>query len=363
MLQRYTVTYPELVEILSDELKKNLGVDINLHQLQFLGSYTHMLSVLGENELFYTSMLANESFLSRAMLVSSIMEHAKSLNYAVKRAVPAKGSVTLYIPVDEITKFKVSPVELEFVTADNIVYSTFPISIIFDKEKSISVAYMVSITKELLKLPTFMGRVQTATGTKFSVGIQIPVSQSYKFLHTYILTETDVENYNVPTIVIPLSMYLPSTVIESMFLGDVEVYSSGVKCTQYSYLFEIPKSDYGFTLGVDVDSLTLRLSNGVFGRAQKAGSVITSLISVTLGSKGNIDANSLSLKTTLIDDYTGGVLVTTTLHSALINGEDGETPNSIRLNTIRSLRGQDRLVSYDDFRVTILYSSSLNSLL
>jgi len=350
MLTRYASTYPEILDLVRRELSKQLGIEVSPDRISFLGNYLHILSVLTEDILFYVQMLSNESFLSRALLTSSILEHAKSLGYLPKAVVPARGSLTLYINLTHFDRLSLRPTTLRFVGKDHLVVYTSDgqLSLTLNIGRGIRSA---SLTTDIgtQECTSFFTTVTTPQKTFPAWSIIVPVKQAITHTITYVLSETDVEGTKVPTIEIPLHNYFSSEEVERYQIGDVRVSVDGIAYTPYDSLFSIPRGATGCVLSVETTRVLVYLGNGIFGKKEKAGSVVTISISASLGSKGDVPANELTLAEPLRDNYTGSVLDVYVSHSSIGGGQDGETPNEVRNNTIRSLRSRDRLVTVSDF--------------
>lgn len=347
---KYTTSYPELLEFLKDELVKDLGINVDPDRVTFLGTYLHLLSVLSANELYYIQMLANESFLSRALLESSILEHAKSLGYAPKNAIPASGNLTLSIPVSSLS-FKIDVQNLTFTDrATKQIQYIVPgrLTIEYNANRGIYVSELKDVLGRTTTLSNYIGSVNTPQGVVTAFNVVVPVVQSNSVDIVYVLKESDVANLNTPTINIPLNAYFSEEELNRQFLSEVKVSVSGIEYKQYPSLFLMSKGEFGYVLRKDSNQVSIILGNGVFGVQEREGSVVVITLSTTLGAYGNVGANSLTLKEPLRDEYSKSPLVAYMFHDAFSNGTNGETPHEVRLNTIASLRSQDRLVSWGD---------------
>jgi hypothetical protein len=364
-LQNYVVSFPELQTLLLNKIQAQLGSNVQLFQGGFLSSWVQMLSALGENDLFYTSMLANEGYLSRALLQSSILEHAKSLGYAPTGATPASGSVVLYIPINPPTLFQVNIPASQFVLTDaqtNITYSnSTQLQFYYDSTKGISYAYSTDSLGNTITLLSYLANVNTPNGNTPCFNVVVPVQQATWVNYTAVLQDSDVANNKTPQVVVQLTALAPTLTSQNYFIGTITVSVNAIQYPQYDFLFSIPQNTAGYVLTQSTDTITVTLGNGIFGIAQQAGATVYVQVPLTLGSKGNVIANALSLTSTLVDSFTGKSLNSFLSHEAITNGTDGETAGTTRLNAIRSIRDLDRMVTSTDFSDLIIANFGTNS--
>jgi len=341
--------YQEIFEYLKTELVKNLGSPIEIDNSSLLGNYLHLLSVLGEDAIFYLNLLHNETFLTKALLPSSIYEHALSLGYTPKPAIPTKGIVRVHIPLENLSKFKTDKMKWEFVSNDPLITyeSEGEIQLNFDMERNILLAELFTpMTKDVLT--SYINQVTYEDNVFSAWTILVPVIQARTVDITYVIKDTDIQDYALPTIKLNLLDYFTTDELEKYQIGEVTTIVNNVRYNSYRSIFEVPRGEAGFVAKIDADSITINLGNGIFGRKEDVGNVVKISLQVTAGSSGGVSANELTLSTQLIDVLTKGVLQTYTSHIDIPKGTDRESYNEIRINTIRSLRSRDRLVSTTD---------------
>jgi len=342
-------TYHEILNYLKTELIKNVGSPIEIDNSSLLGNYLHLLSVLGEDVVFYLNLLHNETFLTRALLPSSIYEHALSLGYTPKPAIPARGVVRVHIPIEEISKFKTDKLKWSFTSSDPLITyeSEGEIQLNFDIERNVLLAHLFTITTKDT-LPSYINQVTYRDKVYSAWTILVPVVQARTVDITYVIRDTDIGDYALPTIKLNLLDYFTTEELEKYQVGEVAVVVNNIRYNNYRSIFEVPKGEAGFVVKIDADSVTVYLGNGIFGRKEDVGNIVKITLSVTAGSGGGVSANELTLSTPLVDVLTKSVLQTFVSHIDIPKGVDGESYNEIRINTIRSLRSRDRLVSSTD---------------
>jgi len=342
-------TYQEILNYLKTELIKNIGSPLEIDNSSLLGNYLHLLSVLGEDAIFYLSLLHNETFLTRALLPSSIYEHALSLGYTPKPAIPARGIVRVHIPLENLSKFKTDKIKWEFVSNDPLITyeSEGEIQLNFDMERNVLLAELfTSTTKDVLT--SYINQVVFEGNVYSAWTILVPVVQARTVDITYVIRDTDIQDYALPTIKLNLLDYFSGEELEKYQVGEVTVVVNNIKYNSYRSIFEVPKGEAGFVAKIDADSIVIHLGNGIFGRKEDVGNIVKITLQVTAGSGGGVSSNELSMSTQLNDVFTKGVLKTFTSHIDIPRGIDSESYNEIRINTIRSLRSRDRFVSNTD---------------
>lgn len=358
-------------ELLIDELKKQFGDNQLIFQSGLLGYWINSMSILAENDLFYTLSAMNESFLSRAIQPTSIVEHAKSLGYKISLATPSSGYVQLFIPLKEFKKFKIdlNINQLQFKTSKEIVYiCPYAIQLLIDLDKGINNCYLIDFIGNKKNVTVFLNNVILKGKEEFCAYFSIPVIQSNVVQKIYTISDQDTKVGKNPIIEIPLSLS------EGESVGDINVYVNGIKYTQFSFLFEMGPTDLGYVVEYEFNKVNIILGNNVFGYRPKTGSTVLIEVNLTLGANGNVDQNSLNLVTPLVDIFTNKNLEVIINHPPILNGIDGDDYNKIRLNTIRSLRNGSiyneitktfhrRLVTQQDYidLINLSYSNVFDS--
>lgn len=361
-----------LKELLIEEAKKKFGDNIQIYQNGLLGYWINALALLAENDLFYTISATNESFLSRAIQPSSILEHAKSFGYTPLFSKPCEGEITIYITIpSNMNKFNINYNinQLKFQNNLNVEYlCPYAVQIILDLQKGINVCYLTDSRGNKINVPTFLNEIVTLDGNALSLIVSLPIIQARILQKVYTISDRDVIIGNSPIIDIPLNL------IQGEEVGNINVYVNGIKYKLFNYLFSMSSTDLGYVLEREIDSIKIILGNGTFGYKPKVGSTVLIEINFTFGESGYADVDTLQLMEPLIDSFTSTSLKAYTSNSLISNGINGEDFNTIRLNTIYSLRNggiydyetntySHRLVTEQDFIdfFTQTYNSTIES--
>ena len=361
-LNSFVVNYDELTSLLNSQLQSALGTTADPAQLQFLGVYVNMLSSLAENELFYSSMLMNESFLSTAILPDSILRHAYSLGYTPQQAIEASGNITLYIPIDtlQLPQFQVVLDYPQFTTSTGVIYtSPYIITLNYNSNQSIR-NYTLQTNYQIITQNAFITQVLDPTGKQRTVYVcTLPVIQSQLATVTTVLSQQDIAQNNLPTIPINLTTYFSPNSLQNGQIGTIQVYVNNSLYTQVNTVFDMQPNQQVYVVEqTSPTTLNVLLGNGYFGNTQLVGETIVTIIPLTLGSLGNVLANTLSLSSPLQDQITGTTLTSFITHPAFTNGSSAESYSQIRTNAINSLTQNNRLVTQSDFQ-TLAFSNSI----
>jgi len=337
------ISRDQILQTLLNEFKSKFGFQIDFDNPNLETWLVQTLSILDENQLMYLSLLMNESFLSTAVLPSTIKKFAIDYGYRYKTVQPATGYVDLYIAYNNSTNIDaIIDYDTEFQTDDGITYiPQYKVYITYSKHTNIAniIAYDVAGNKFVLP---YTYEVISKDDTYYNViHFQLPVIQAKREILSFIVSPSDVVNYKFPTYTIPFPT-------EGQ-LSNLNVYVSGVPAERKSFLFELDPDKYSFVLLEAADGYQLIFGNGLIGKNPNPGDTITVELLTSLGSKGNVYANTLSLTQSIINKATGNPLNIIVHHPDILNGQDAENPNDIRLNTIKQLHKNDRLVTHKDF--------------
>jgi predicted phage baseplate assembly protein len=133
---------------------------------------------------------------------------------------------------------------------------------------------------------------------------------------------------------------------------SVEVYVEDVLYTQVPNLLEYDATDSVYKVTVDAEgSAVVRFGDGVGGRVPQLNAEIKATYRVTIGSLGNVLADTLSYVASgyTFDGGSGGSGLAVTNPSAAVGGTDPESTSSIRVNAPLSAGALSRAVSLADY--------------
>jgi len=313
------------------DIKKNfityLQSQDTFKDYNFSGSaMSTLLDVLAYNtqyNAYYLNMVANEMFLDSALQRSSVVSHAKLMNYVPKSPIGAvaqinvafNGVTTSTFSIPKYTNFmseSVNGVNYNYVTTD---YST------------VSVANnMASFTSVELK----QGTVETYTFT-----VNSTTNPSYIY-------EIPDQNIDATTLVV--------TVQESSSNNSYQVYSPTT-----NYLALGPTDTVYFLQEAVNGNYQIYFGDGVLGKQLSDGNIVVVTYISTAGSAGGLANNFVLMDN--IGSYTS-VSVSTTGGSPATQGTDKETISSIKFQAPKAFAAQGRAVSKNDY-ITAIQQNNL----
>lgn len=288
-----------------------------------------LLDILSYNtylQSFYLNMIATEMFLDSAQLDSSIISHAKELNYTPRSRRSAQSDISLIYPVSENVNQIVLPKGLLFSGTngtDNITYS---------------LSDNISITSSN---NTFTANLTIYEGTWFD---QAYIYNSASADQRFIVPDANVDSTSITVSVVEDNN---STVLD---------YSKA------DSLLDLNANSKVFFLQSTEDSrYEVIFGDGVFGRKPKDQSTIYITYRSSLyGEDGNSCGNFyLAQDVADLNELTQATLpdgsenyVTTNLKS--YGGAEKETNRSIKFNAPRHYQTQGRAITVSDYKNLIL---------
>lgn len=307
-------------DTLKTQLKSYLKGQAQFSDYDFDGSnMSVLLDILTYNthlNAFYLNMVASESFIDSAQLRSSVLSHAKALNYTPRSAVSSRATINLRFDqsglssfaIPENTRFtgKNSRGTFQFLTGESMVL--YPSNNAFTANGV--VIYQGAI-------------VSDAFVTNYAIENQ-----------RFILSNEGIDTDS-----------LLVTVIED---GQNTVFSKAttlfnVEATSNVYFLQAADTKYEIVFG-----------DGTFGRRPKDGSVITARYRNTSGSDGN-ETTSFVLNDNLgaLNGHGSSITPTIVTVTAGIGGANSESIEEIRYRAPRYYQAQERAVTTNDFATLI----------
>jgi len=291
----------------------------------FTGSaLSTLLDVLAYNtqyNAFYLNMVANEMFLDSALQRSSVVSHAKLMNYVPKSAIGPiaeinlvfTGVTTTNFTIPKYTKFLSEPVN-----GTNYNYVT-------------TTATTVST----------VGNVATFPGIELKQGS----FSSYNF----IVNSTNNPNYiyEIPDSNVDLST-IEVLVQESSTNNYYEIYNS-----ETSYLELNPTSKVYFVQEAVNGNYQIYFGDGVLGKQLSDGNIVRVNYLTTLGTAGGLANNFV-----LMDNIGSYSTVTINPITPATQGTSKETVASIKFQAPKAFAAQSRAVSKNDY-ITAVQQNSL----
>ena len=307
----------DVSELSFDGIKNNLKTYLQNQAIfsdyNFEGSnLSALLDILSYNTYmnsYYLNMVGSESFLDTSVIKSSVISHAKELNYVPRSRASAKAKVTfninsgaaspqfIIIPENYVVKTTVDNITMDFTTDEPIVI--YPQNGLYISDPSF--IYEGKIVNEYFTVNT---------GTRFTLKSEYVDTNSIKVYVQTSTNDTTTVEYTLAESLIGISNQSKSFFIQ------------GYKSNQYEIIFGDDVSGKAVNIG-NIVRIKYRSTNGVLGnRASSFAS--TSLID-------NLYNMSLTVQTIAAD------------------GAEAETLESIKFYAPRHFTTQYRAVTRDDY--------------
>lgn len=297
---------------IKNQLKTYLQSQTQFADYDYDGSnMSVLLDILAYNTFhnsFYTNMALSEMFLDSAQLRSSIVSHAKELNYLPRSYRSSR-----------------SKISLSFSPSDDPTYITIP------------------------KYTKFVSSINGTTYTFTTDEVYTVVSSGgiYNIEDVYLYEgRIEREYYNVTG----SSKYIISNKKVDTDSITVNVYSSGVAEADYKTyvfkpnLFNIGSTDRVYYLQpAEQERYEICFGNNVFGREPESGEVVEVIYRIATGE------NSNGARTFTPSGTISGYIATVTTQSISEGGAEQESLESIKFYAPKSIQIQDRAVTESDY--------------
>ena len=276
----------------------------------------------------------NESFLSSAQLRSSVVSHAENLGYYPKSKSGSSATITLSVSSTDTSTASLTLPKFSGFTADvDGTTFTFRTTEVHTAVNDGTGAFSFTTSAGSTSIPITEGTLKTKT---FLVGETVD-SQVYV-----------IPDENIDTTTITVSVF--DTPSSSTFTSFTDV-NDAIRIDTNSTVFilrEVPNGYYELTF-----------SDGtILGKAPEAGNKIVVQYLSTSGADAN-GASTFSASSINFDsDITGTHTVTATKVANSAGGSEKETIESIKLNAPIGFATQQRMVTAEDYKATILENFS-----
>ena len=283
-----------------------------------------LLDVLAYNtqyNAFYLNMVANEMFLDSALQRSSVVSHAKLLNYVPHSAVGPVALVNLTFTGVTTSSFTI-PKYTNFLSEaiDNVNYNYVTL---YDTTVPVT-----SNTAILNAVEIKQGTVQNYTFT-----VNSTANPKYIF---------EIPDKNIDTSTMTV------TVQQSVSNSAYQVFNATT-----NYLSLTPTDPVYFLQEAADGNYQIYFGDGVLGQQLSDGNVVKISYISTKGTVGGL-ANSFTLMTKFANYST----VTVTPYLAATTGEDKESIDSIKFQAPKAFAAQGRAVTKNDY-ITLLQQNNL----
>jgi len=283
-----------------------------------------LLDVLAYNtqyNAFYLNMVANEMFLDSALQRSSVVSHAKLLNYVPRSAVGAVAEVNIAFTGVTTPTFTI-PKHTNFLSEaiDNVNYNYVTLA---------------------------DATVQVTANTAVFTGIELKQGTVKNYTFTVDSTSNPKYIFEVPDPNIDTST-LTVSVKQSSSNSSYTVFNPTI-----DYLSLTPTDPVYFLQEAVDGNYQIYFGDGILGQKLSDGNLVQINYVSTKGTKGGL-ANSF----TLMDSVAAHNTVTVTPYLAATTGEDKETIDSIKYQAPKAFAAQGRAVTKNDY-ITLLQQNNL----
>ena len=329
-------------ELIGNEVKQYLELEnVDLLKSSFLSFIIDTISTLTGNLLFYQLSTYREFFLTKAQLPESILNLSSFLGYNTKEATASTANVLMTIPFgfdDPTVQFTI-PEGFKF-KAGNIEFVTY-------YETSIEVTNNANVTIQVIEENKrfFLPKDESIESFSFV----LPVTQT-KILEQEFQIDGDIQQFQFITLDVPISGEVAELKVEIQEPGS----SGTTQWTEFDSLFLMDPTDKGYVSRRTDAGRRLTFGNGLIGVQPTAGSTVFITVSTTEGADGNVISGSIKDGDRIYLTTLGGVTQIVDYEvvnaSSAYGGEDEESLEEIRKNSIASIRSLERLVSESDYQ-------------
>ncbi|MGD2071940.1 MAG: DUF2793 domain-containing protein [Candidatus Thorarchaeota archaeon] len=328
--------------------------NVDLTKSSFLSFVIEVLATLTSNILFYQISTYKEFFLTKAQLPESILNLSAFLGYTPQTATPATANVLITIPFgfpDSNTSFTI-PEEHSFKAGD-IIFKTYYETVI-DVQNNSSVSVTLQEENRSFNLPVDID------SDEFS--FLLPVRQFSTDVQEFQI-DLDLQTYQFFSLDVELDGQVSSVLVE---VREAES-AAWTAYTEFNSLFLMDQNDTGYVRRRTDTGVRLSFGNGLIGAQPPAGGTVRVTSNLTEGATGNVVQASIitgdRIYNTTLAGLTQLVSYAVTNTSSASGGEDEESVEEVRSNSIANLVALNRIVSGSDYVNTdvIISDSPLGS--
>ena len=362
--------------------------NVDLYKTSFLSYVINVMSMLAANQLYYTSSIYREFFITEAQMIESVYNLSKWIGYTPMTATPATADIMLILPFsfqDDDVQFLI-PNDFK-VKSDDIIYTIGTQELASELTVKVDTPALNQLIEDQLDSGTVVRAYQNksltvrnnATGYFYPVAIDTE-SETASVLIPFTQYTTSIQEKHVPDDLEHYQFWSMEVEFEGMD-WKVEVYresASGIysfddieskydklEQAENNSIYTMTSTEEKYVWISTLNKGEILFGNGIIGQQPEAGLNIVVIIYVTKGLSGRVISNSLTTPDSLY--YTGSVdntgqvknwkvKLSTTNPEAAIGGSDSPTISEIKSGAIANLRSKQRLVSdtdYDDFEYII----------
>jgi hypothetical protein len=330
-------------ELIAIEVKRYLELEnVDLTKSSFLSFIIDTVSTITGNLLFYQLSSYREFFLTKAQLPESILNLSAFLGYNTLEATPATASVLITIPFgfdDPITQFTI-PENFTFNADGSVDFLTY-YSTTIEVTGNANVTVVVTEGNKRYNLPVSLDTE--------SFSFVLPLRQ-VKIVEQEFQIDSDIQSYQFVTLDVPVDGEVAELTVEIQDPGS----AGTTTWTEFDSLFLMDPLDKGYISRRTDTGRRLTFGNGLIGVQPTPGSTVYVTVLTTEGSEGNVIAGSIRsgdrIYLTTLAGTTQIVDYEVVNASSAYGGEDEESLEEVRRNSIASIRALERLVTESDYQ-------------
>ena len=330
-------------EQISAEVKNYMELNnVDLTKSSFLSFMIDTVSTLTGNLLFYQLSTYREFFLTKAQLPESILNLSAFLGYNTREATPASVNVLMSIPLtfdDPLVQFEI-PEGFVFTADGDIDFRTY-YSTTLTIESNSNATIQVAEENKRFTLP-----YDIDDGI---LSFVLPLRQ-VKETEQEFQIDSDTQEFQFVTLDVPIEGEVASLDVKIQEPGS----SAYTQWTEFESLFLMSATDKGYVSRRTDSGRRLTFGNGLIGVQPTPGSSVMVTIETTEGEDGNVIAGSIRDGQRIYVTTTSGTNEVVSYEvinsSPAFGGEDEESLEEIRRNSIASITALNRLVTENDYK-------------
>jgi hypothetical protein len=360
---------------------------VDLYKTSFVSYIINVLSILGANQLYYTSSIYREFFMTEAQMPESVYNLAKWIGYTPESAYPAQADVLITFPLDFVN----NDVQFSFpqgfqIKASDIIYTIGSPSEAAAFTVKTDTSEIQTTLDEMaaadIVLKAYQNKAITVRNNRS--GYFYPVAynrdnRTASVLLPFTQYDTQEFNFSVPETLEFYQFWSIKVDYEGMD-WKVEVYRENdgggytfaddtlkydkLEQAEANSIYTMTSDEEKYVWIATLNKGEIFFGNGIIGKQPEQGKRIKVIVYVTKGEGGQVIPNALTNPDRV---YYQGVDVdlqpklflvkmTTTNPSAATGGSDSPPINEIKSKAIANLRSKERFVSesdYDDFEYIV----------
>lgn len=332
-------------ELIADEIKTYLELEnVDLTKSSFLSFMVDTFSTLTGNLLFYQLSAYREFFLTKAQLPESILNLSAFLGYNTEEAAAASVNVLMTIPFgfeDSLAQFTL-PSEFTFEADGEIEFVTYYTTTITVTNNNAVTVQITDSNNRRVNLPV------NVFGTGFNFVLNL---KQVTLVEDEFQIDSDTREFQFVTLDIPINGQVSSMEVSIRDPGS----SATTLWEEFPSLYLMSSTDEGYVSRRTDTGRRLTFGNNLIGVQPTPGSTVLVVASTTQGADGNVITGSINTGQRIYLTTGAGVReivdYTVTNSSPAFGGEDEESFEEIRRNSIDSITALKRLVTENDYKV------------